>query len=153
MERKSRYTCQMDIGDQLAALLWAQEAEAQAVRFPAIEAHAVALVALGQRLNDPVIWPVGAAAERIAGAATLMSSGSTRVREWNSEVRGERVLVFSVAALTPLALFAAAVCALSMGAESVEACGVHVDGVGTDLGPLAAFHEVSGRLLTGVGAR
>lgn len=141
-----------EVGDGLAAVLGAQEAEAEAVRFPALEAHASALIALDQDLGDPVVWPVGAAAERIAGAATLMSGGRIRVREWNSEVRGERVLVFAVVALTPFSLFAAAHQALNMGADAVQACGLRIEGFeDTGLGPLTSFHAVSGDVFSAAG--
>jgi|SRR5665213_725355 len=141
-----------EAGDGLVALLVAQEAEAEAVRFPALEEHAIALIALGNDLGDPVVWPVGAAAERIAGAATLMSGGRIRVREWNSDVRGERVLVFAVVALTPVSLFAAAQQALNMGADAVQGCGIRIEGFDdTGLGPLTSFHAVPAGALSGVG--
>lgn len=141
-----------EVGDGLAALLAAQEAEAEAVRFPALEEHASALIALDRELGDPVVWPVGAAAERITGAATLMSEGRIRVREWNSEVRGERVLVFAVTALTPVSLFAAAQQALNMGADTVHGCGLRIGGFGeTGLGPLTSFHVVHAIVLSGAG--
>jgi hypothetical protein len=137
-----------EIGNGLAALLGAQDVEVAATQFPAIEAHAAALVTLGQRLGDPVIWPIGAAAERIAGAATLISAGGVRLREWNTTVRGQRVLIFVVVALTPLSLFAGARQALNMGAVAVDACGLRVDGLeGAGLGPLANLHVVSGDFL------
>ncbi len=141
-----------EVGDGLAALLGAQEAEAEAIRFPALEKHASALIALDRELGDPVVWPVGAAAERIAGAATLLSGGRIRVREWNSEVRGERVLVFAVVALTPLSIFAAAQQALNMGADAVQACGLRIEGFDdTSLGPLTSFHAVPEGVLSRVG--
>ena len=144
----------IEVGDGLTALLEAQDFEAAAVQFPALEAHASALIALGRRLDDPVIWPVGVAAERIAGAASLISGGGIRLREWNSEVRGERVVIFAVVSLTPLTLFAAARHALNMGAVAVEACGLRIEGLDdTGLGPLANFHVVSGYLLAGAAAR
>ena len=151
LKRKYPYTFRMDadeIGHGLAALLEAQDVEVAATLFPAIEANATALVSLGRRLGDPVIWPVGAAAERIAGAATLISAGDIRTRGWNSTVGGQRVLIFVVVALTPLSLFAAARQALNMGAVAVDACGLRVDRLkGYGLGPLASLHIISGDCL------
>jgi phosphoribosylpyrophosphate synthetase len=141
-----------DAGDGLRALLEAQGQDAAAVTFPALEVHAAALISLGRRWNNPIVWPVGSAAERIAGAAALLSSGELRLREWNRDVQGERVLIFTVVAVTPLALIAAAQQALNMGAASVEACGVHVEHLSaTGLGPLANLHALAGAVLAGTG--
>ena len=143
------YACERD-RERSCGAARGTRCEVAATEFPAIEANAAALVSLGHRLGDPVIWPVGSAAERIAGAATLISAGGIRAREWNSTVGGQRVLVFVVVALTPLSLFTAARQALNMGAVAVDACGLRVDGlVGIGLGPLASLHVVSGdRLMT-----
>jgi hypothetical protein len=151
-ERKGGYPFHMDptqIGEGLAALLSAQAAEAETVGYPALECHAQRLVALCEELDSPVVWPVGPAAERIAGAATLLSSGDLRVRAWSGDVRGEQVLVFAAIELSPLSLLAAATQALNMGAASVAGCGIHVRGLtASGIGPLASYHEVRDRQLT-----
>lgn len=140
------------MGDQLAAVLWAQEAEAEAVAYPSLEVHGSALVELSRRLGDPVVWPLGPAGERIAGAASLISKGHLRVRNWNHQVRDERVLLFAVVSLTPLPLFAAARLAADSGAGWIAACGIRVEGLEeTGLGPLSIYYPVTEAVLTGAG--
>jgi len=135
---------ELQVGDYLADILRTQRLESEAVTFPAIEATALALEELARRIGVLLVWPVGAAAERIAGASTFLSAGSLRVRDWNAFVPGEDVLLFVVASLTPLPLLVAARQALNMGARSVLACGLYVHGVvGADIRPLTAFHEVA----------
>jgi hypothetical protein len=117
--------------------------EADAVDFPALQSNSLGLIELSRSLGNPIVWPVGAAAERIVGAAMLKSTGDLRARAWNREVRGERVLVFATVALTPLTLVAAARQALCMGAIAVEACGIHVEALQEiDLSPVTRLHQV-----------
>jgi hypothetical protein len=89
----------------------------------------LSLAALCEDMGSPLVWPVGEAAERLAGAAVLASEGDTRVRGWTDDVRGERVLLATVAAVSPLGLIAAAEHARAMGAAEVHACGIEVAGL------------------------
>ena len=114
-------------GPLLEELLEAQSLEAAAVSYPAIEGTAAALIARAQQL-DAVVWPVGGAAERIAGAAALLAEGEIEIGVWNTRLDGERVLLFAVAGATPLSLVAAAAQVRSMGATEVHACGVEIAG-------------------------
>lgn len=74
------------------------------------------------------VWPVGPAAERLAGAVVLFTEGRVRLRDWSNTLAGERVLLVAVAAATPIALVAAAEHARALGAVAVHACGVAVQG-------------------------
>jgi hypothetical protein len=116
-------------GPLLRKLLESQRLEAAAVSYPTIESIANALVSHAQEL-EAVVWPVGAAAERVAGAATLLAEGEVEVATWNRRLDGERVLLFAVSGATPLSLVAAAAQVRSMGAIEVHACGVDVVGAG-----------------------
>jgi hypothetical protein len=124
-------------GPLLTGLLAAQDRDAEAVAYPAIEQIAEALVARAQDLHA-VVWPVGRAAERVAGAAILLVEGDLAVGAWNSRLDGERVLLFTVSGTTPLSLAAAAAQVRSMGATEVHACGVHVVG-GADSGSWESY--------------
>lgn len=116
-----------DPGPLLAGLLEAQRRDEAAVQYPMIEQIAEALVGCA-RDRGAIIWPVGSAAERIAGAAILLAEGELRVADWNRRLDGERVLVFAVSGTTPLSLAAAAAQVRSMGAVEVHACGIDVHG-------------------------
>jgi len=80
-------------------------------------------------MGSPLVWPVGEAAERLTGAAVLASEGEVRARGWADDVGGERVLLATVAAVTPLSLVEAAHHARAMGAVEVHAWGVEVAGL------------------------
>lgn len=114
-------------GPLLAGLLEAQSRDGTAVAYPSIEDVAEAVIARAHEL-DAVVWPVGAAAERIAGAATVLAEGEVAVGTWNARLDSERVLLFAVSGATPLSLVVAAAQVRSMGAAEVHACGVHVVG-------------------------
>jgi hypothetical protein len=114
-------------GPLLAELLAAQRRDDEAVAYPAIEQIAEALVERAQDLHA-VVWPVGRAAERVAGAATLLAEGDLAVGTWNTRLDGERVLLFAVSGTTSLNLAAAAAQVRSMGATEIHACGVDVVG-------------------------
>jgi hypothetical protein len=117
------------IGPLLSDVLAAQRADEKAVSHPQIAAISDGLWALTHRLDDPIVWPVGAAAERIAGAAILQSRGAIRVRGWADQVLGEHVLLLTVAAVSTVSLEIAAEQARSLGAARVDACGVAVHGI------------------------
>lgn len=139
-----------EIGPGLAAVLLVQREEAEAATYPAIERNASSIVSLCNQLDSPVIWPVGDSAERIVGVATLISEGQIRTRQADRELHGEQVLIFSVAALSPLSIFQSAEHALRQGASAVHACGIRIDGLDEcHLGPLTSFHYVSRPVLTG----
>jgi hypothetical protein len=116
-------------GPLLAELLEAQRREEKLVAYPLVEQVAQALIARAAELGGPLIWPVGGAAERVAGAAVVVSAGTIRVAGWNLPVNGDEVLLFTVAATTPLGLLAAAEEVKRLGARSVHACGVDVAGI------------------------
>jgi hypothetical protein len=115
-------------GPLLNDLFRVQRLNERAISFPQLAAYCDAVEASCEALGDPIVWPVGAAAERISGAVVLSSCGRVRVRDWNSRVDGEHVLLLTVAAVTPLGLVAAAKQAKALGARKVSACGVDVKG-------------------------
>ena len=63
-----------------------------------------AIVEQPRALGSPIVWPVGEAADRLTGAATLLGAGEVRTRGWTVELDGERVLLLAFADVTTLAL-------------------------------------------------
>jgi hypothetical protein len=116
----------MTVGPLLEGVLEAQREDAEATAFPRVESYCAALEALCEELGSPVVWPVGPAAERLAGAAVIWSRGRIRVRDWSSATKGDRVLLLAVAAVSPLPINTAAEHARALGAAEVRACGVAV---------------------------
>lgn len=117
------------VGSALMGLLNAQEEDDALVQHDRLENLARSLVQLSDSLGSPLVWPVGPAAERIAGASVVLSRGAVRVRGWNTEICGEHVLVVATALLTNRPILAAARQAELLGASGVFACGVNVEGV------------------------
>jgi hypothetical protein len=116
-------------GPALRHLIEIQRANEDATTFPRIAALAAALIDLSDDLGAPLVWPVGEAAQRLAGASVLKSEGEIRVRGWTDDIRGERVLLMTVAAVSPLELVEAAKHARALGASEVHACGADVAGL------------------------
>jgi hypothetical protein len=121
-------------GPLLARLLAAQRLEEHVVGHPQLEAVADGLIDRAHELGDCLVWPIGAAAERVAGVVTLRSEGDVRVGTWNTDVRGTRLLLFVVAGVTPLMLSAAAEQLRRRGASEIHGCGVDVVGGGRLVG-------------------
>jgi hypothetical protein len=117
------------VGPLLRLVIATQDEAFRATEYPAILTYAKRLVALASSLGNPVIWPVGEAAERLAGSAIVVGRGRPRVRNWSGYLREESVLLVCVAAATPLPLRAAAEQARALGAKRVDACGVSVCGI------------------------
>ncbi len=85
----------------------------------------------------------------LAGAAVLASEGEMRVRGWTDDIRGERILLAPVAAVTPLGLVEAAEHAHAMGASEVHACGIEVAGLDApELSAVFDSRDVLRRLAT-----
>lgn len=124
-------------GPLLSNLIRAHEQAEAATAYPGLSTLADALVERCEELDSPLVWPVGGAAERIAGAAVLSSQGEVRVRGWVDGVAGETVLLVAVAHVSPLEMVAAARNASAMGADQVHACGIGISGLYADeLDPL-----------------
>lgn len=134
----------MTVGPLLANLVAVHRTAERVTSYPELSSYASSLVALCEDMGSPVVWPVGDAAERLAGAAVLVSEGEVRVRGWADDVRGERVLLATVAAVTPLGLVEAAKQARAMGASEVHAVGVEVAGL--DAPELGAVFDGRGSL-------
>lgn len=119
----------LQLGPGLKQILVAQGLADEVVRHPQLEGYADALVALSHELGHPTVWPVGSSAEQLAGAANLLSCGGVRVLASDCDLEGERVLVLTVTALTPLPLLVAAGRAKLLGAVEIYGCGVQVAGL------------------------
>jgi hypothetical protein len=115
-------------GPLLSDLVSAHRAAERATAYPDLSTYATSLAALCEDMGSPLVWPVDGAAERLAGAAVLTSEGDLRLRGWTDEIRGERVLLTCVAAVSPLGLVEAARQARTLGAIEVHACGIEVAG-------------------------
>lgn len=113
----------------LGALVEAHRVAESITSFPELPAYACALTARCQELDRPLVWPVGDAAQRLAGAAVLSSEGEVQLRGWANPIAGERILLVAVAAVSPLELVQTAGHARAMGAAEVHACGVAVAGL------------------------
>src|SRR4051794_10198854 len=95
-------------GPLLAGLLEVQELEVKLVRFEELGRVADAAIIHAERLKGCVIWPIGAAAERAAAAVTLRSCGRVEVGTWNMPVAGRRLLLLTLAAVSPIEIELAA---------------------------------------------
>lgn len=123
-------------GPLLGNLIRAHERAEAATAYPGLAALADALAERCEELDSPLVWPVGGAAERVAGAAVLRTEGAVRVRGWVDGVAGYKVLLVAVGHVSPLEMVAAARHARAMGASQVHAFGVDVAGLAADeLGP------------------
>jgi hypothetical protein len=118
------------IGPALIELLEAQKWNDEVISWPHLEGYAKSLAELQQLDGQkPVVWPIDAAAERLAGAAALLGGRNFRIRGWGEVVEGERVLLVAVVLLSPLPLIWASRQARAQGASSISACGVHIGGM------------------------
>lgn len=115
-----------DNGPLLAGLLDVHKMNEEALEGPQLERLAAALVTRCCDLGRPLIWPVGDAATRLAGAAVLVAKGDIKIRGWVDDIRGTPVLLASLAAATPLEMVDAARHARALGASAVHAFGWNV---------------------------
>ncbi len=126
-------------GPLLDGLLTAQRRDEEATSHPLLAEYARRVVALSRRLGNPVLWPVGPAAERLAGAAVLAGEGAVRVRGW-SGAPAARVLLLATVATSPIELVGAGSHARALNAASVHACAIDVEGIETvDKGAFDSF--------------
>lgn len=117
---------QTGIGPHLVETLELQCIDEVATSYPCLESYGRRLASLCEMHGDPVVWPVGDAAERLAGAAALLSEGRLRLRGWSDDLAGQQVLLVGTAAATPLALLAAASQARALGATTVHGCAIEL---------------------------
>lgn len=118
-------------GPLLEHLVAVQRLEEDAVLYPQIEEWADALLACASEFPGCLIWPVGAPAERIAGAATIRARGQVDIGLWNASVAGRTILLFGVAAVSPLSLALTAQQLRQRHAADVHACGIAISGATT----------------------
>ncbi len=126
-----------EAGPLLSSLLEAQERDREATSYPDIEGLALSLFRLVEDLGHPIVYPVGAPAERLAGATALLSRGKVEVAGWTRTLEGERVLLLMVNSVSPIPLSSAADQARRLGAVQVHATGVNV--LGLHLGTVGDF--------------
>lgn len=115
-------------GPLLKQLLDVYRMNEEALRHPQISELAAGLSNRIRELGSPIVWPVGEAAERLAGASVLIS-GDLRLRGWIDDLRDEAVLAVSLAASSPVELVEAGKLARALGAKAVHACGWNVAGL------------------------
>lgn len=134
------------IGPALEDVLRMQRQDDDVFAAPNLEIQATAVARLCHDMGDPLLWPVGPAAERLSGAAALAGDGAVRVRGWMTDIEGEHVLLITLHSLTPLPLLQAAEQARRLGAAEVHACAIHLDGAVDPMFSEAidAYHLLSG---------
>jgi hypothetical protein len=115
-------------GPLLERVLEAQRLEAEVVGYSRIDAVADAVIDRATELRDCLVWPVGAAAERIVGVVTARAREAIDVGSWNTPVERRHILLVAVAAVSPLPLEAAACQLRVRGAAAIHGCGVDVRG-------------------------
>lgn len=118
-----------EVGPVLAEVLHAQREDDEAVSHPHLERLAEALIELCRQLHNPVVWPVGWAAERLTGSAIALAAGQLRVRGADIDLTDQSVLLVTVTALTPIPLLEAAEQAHRLGVGKIYGCGVRVEGL------------------------
>lgn len=140
----------LDVGPALEEIRAAQREDDEAAQHPQLKSYATALAKMCRDLGDPVVWPVGPPAERLAGAAVILSGGEVFARGWTTDITGKRVLLVTVTAVTPLPLLAAAERARRLGATEIYSCGVRVEGLRSDELPetLDAYIPLTGEQTT-----
>jgi hypothetical protein len=132
------------VGPLLEELITAQRAAEEVVGYPTLRSFAEQLVRHCRELDGPVVWPADDAAQRVAGAAVLVSEGRVRVRGWGDVVPGERVLLVAVAAVTPVLLMDVARHARALGAAEIHAFDVSdVDALRVDVEAAFDSYEVA----------
>jgi hypothetical protein len=118
-----------EVGPVLAEVLHAQREDDEAVSHPRLERLAEALIELCRQLDNPVVWPVGRAAERLTGSAIALAVGQLRVRGADTDLTDQPVLLVTVTAVTPIPLLDAAEQAHRLGVGKIYGCGVRVEGL------------------------
>jgi hypothetical protein len=136
-----RATSLQKAGPLLEGVLEAQRLEGEVVGHSQIGVVADAVIHRATELRNCLVWPVGAAAERVAGVVTARAREAVDVGSWNTPVEGRHILLVAVAAVSPLTLEAAADQLRSRGAAEVHGCGVHVRG-GADAVGLDSYKQL-----------
>lgn len=116
----------IESGPLMDALVSAQVRDAACTRHPRISSIGRALIALVHELGDPLVWPAGSPAERVIGAAVILSEGKIEARDWSSSIDGRDVLIFATHLVSALPLELAAEQARRLGAGRVFACALDV---------------------------
>jgi len=131
-----------EAGPLLAQLLEAQRREEELVAFPLIESVADAVLAVAHRQPRWLLWPIGPAAERIAGVVEVRSRGAVDIGSWNTPVSNRAILLFGTVAASPLELQTAAERLRGRGAVEVHACAVDVLGA-EDVDTFTSFQRLA----------
>lgn len=116
--------CNMSLqtGPLLQGVLDAQAADDAAVTYPAIAVWVDAVLGAVDALGGPVLWPVGFAAERVAGAVVLAGAGRVRVWSGRDRIDGERVAILALNLVGSVPVRQAARAARALGASGIDAC-------------------------------
>jgi hypothetical protein len=116
-----------DYGPLLVELVTNQIRAEEAVANSSLRDYARAVIRVSD--EDPLIWPIGNEAQRLVGAAQVVSDAELRVAGETHRLEGEKILLVVAFAVSPLPLWAAAEHATLLGAREVHACGIHVAGL------------------------
>ena len=117
------------VGPLLREVFKAQANDDAVLRHTQIGSYAKALIDVCQDLNYPLVWPVGAAAERLAGAATMLADGQIQVWDRHSTVDGNPVLLVALNLVGSLVIETEMKAARGAGANRVYVCAVSVPGL------------------------
>jgi hypothetical protein len=111
-------------GQLLVDVLRAEERADGALRYPELSLYADAVVAVAQRIRDPLLVAVGVDGQRLLGAVEIRCEGQLEQSGWCTIVKGREVLLVAVAAVSVAEVSLAAVSARRSGARRVHACAV-----------------------------
>jgi hypothetical protein len=116
----------LEAGPLLQELLDVHEADRQALEYPAVSQWVDALVAASAARGGPVLWPAGAGAERLAGAAVLASAGRVRIWSGHDRVDGQHVAVLALHMVGPTTVAAGVDAARAAGATRIDIIAISV---------------------------
>ncbi|NYD40041.1 hypothetical protein [Nocardioides panaciterrulae] len=120
----------MDAGQTilLEGLLRAQDRDNEVVGYAQIQRHAEHVIDWASRLTNPVLMPVGDAAQRLLGAVSLMAQGSIDIPVWTDRLDGRDVLLVGTVVASLIEFEAAAINARRRGATHIHGCAIEVAG-------------------------
>lgn len=108
-----------DAGPLLLAVQDAQLREDALLAYPAVTSLAEAALDELRRLPGPLVVPVGAGAERLAGAITVIGQGQYPVASWMTPVAGRVVALLATVGVGTTEIVRAATHLRAQGASKV----------------------------------
>jgi len=110
----------------LTSLLDVQDRNNEVVAHPHIEAHAQHVVDWAMQFDQPVLVPVGVAAQRLLGAVAPLAKGTLEIPLYGDRFDGRTALLVGAIAGSLIEFEAAAANVRRRGANSVHACAIDV---------------------------